>query len=62
MRTVKYTDCISAEGWDYPIVCLEYDIKQSDREALVLAVLRNVEYTFIAFAPSFTLTQSRSTW
>ena len=29
----KYTDCISAEGWDSPKQCPAYYIKQSDNEA-----------------------------
>ena len=36
---VEYTDCISAEGCNFPNEFLGYDIKQSDGEAPVMLEL-----------------------
>ena len=33
VEAVKYTDCIFAEGSDFPNKCSVYDTKQSDDEA-----------------------------
>ena len=34
--TAQYTDCIYAEGQDYPNACPKYDTKQSDGEVPVM--------------------------
>ena len=36
---VEYTNCISAERWDFPNECPVYDTKQSDGEASVMLKL-----------------------
>ena len=44
---VEYTDCISAEGLNFPNECPRYDTKQSDGEASVmLELLGNAEYSW----------------
>ena len=47
-------------GNTFPNECPVYDTKQSGGEVPVM--LENVEHSFIAIAPKFTLAQSGSTW
>ena len=54
-EAVEYTNCISAEEYDFPNECPGYDIKQSDGEASVM-----LEYSFIAITPRSTLTWNKS--
>ena len=42
---VEYTDCISAEGWDFPNEYPGYDNKQSDFEVPVMLELRGMRIT-----------------
>ena len=39
---VEYTDCISAERYDFPDECPAYDTKQSDGETSVMLELWGV--------------------
>ena len=41
----EYTDCISAEGKDFPDECPAYDTKQSDGEAPVMLELWGMQNT-----------------
>ena len=42
---VEYTDCISAEGEDFPYKCPGYDTKQFDGEVPVMLVLWRMQST-----------------
>ena len=43
--TVEYTDCISAEGQNFPKECPDYDTKQSNGEASVMLELWEMQST-----------------
>ena len=58
-EAVKYTDWISADGWDTLNKCPPYDKKQSSCEA---GAFWNVEYLFTVKIPRSTLTRSGSSW
>ena len=63
-RAVEYTDCISEEVSDTPTPtneCPGCDTKEYDGEApVILKLLGNAEYPFIAIAPRSTLAWSGS--
>ena len=59
---VKYTDCISAEGYTPANDCPEYDTEQSEVKDSNARTLANVEYTFVPIAPRLTPIRSGSTW
>ena len=44
---VQYTVCTSAEGWDPPNECPEYDTKQSDDEVPVMLGLWGMRSTHL---------------
>ena len=60
---VEYTDCFSAEGKHSPNECPGYDTKQSDGATTVmLEILENAEYSFIAIAARSIMARDGSTW
>ena len=44
---VKYTDCISAERWDFLNKCPVFDTKQSDGKAPVMCINKWLMFTWI---------------
>ena len=42
---IEYVDCISAERWDSPNECAEYDTKQSNGEVPVMLELWGMQST-----------------